>query len=71
MFNKSKFKAKIVENNLSLAKVAELLGINEATLHRKMNGVSDFSRSEIQLLRQILNMSSNESEEIFFAVKLA
>lgn len=66
MFDKNKFKARIVELGLSVDKVANLLGINAATLYRKINGDSDFSRSEIQLLKHVLNLTSAEMEDIFF-----
>lgn len=66
MFDKNKFKGRIVELGLSVDKVANLLGINAATLYRKMNGDSDFSRGEIQLLKDVLNLSGKEMEDIFF-----
>lgn len=71
MFDKNKFKGKIAEKGLNIGKVASLLGINEATLHRKINGQSDFNRSEIQMLREILDLDIEAAEDIFFAQKLA
>ena len=47
--------------------VAEAVGINEATLYRKINGTSDFTRNKIQLIRQYLNLCAEEVDEIFFA----
>ncbi len=67
MFDKNKFKGKIAENGLTIGKVADLLGVNEATLHRKINGQSDFTRSEIQMLRNILLLDTDTAESIFFA----
>lgn len=71
MFDKNKFRAKIIESGLTTEKLANVLGINAATLYRKINGNSDFSRSEIQILRQVLNMSPQAMDEIFFATELA
>ena len=48
MFQKNEFKAEVVRRNLTLENVATAIGIDAATLHRKMNGVSDFYRSEIE-----------------------
>lgn len=67
MFNKNLFKSKYIEHNLKAADVAVLLGINPATLTRKMSGESDFTRNEIQLFRMALNLSAEEIENIFFA----
>lgn len=66
MFDKNKFRAKIIENGLTTEKVAEKLNINVATLYRKMNGTSDFTRSEIQKLKEILNLDVKTASEIFF-----
>ncbi len=67
MFNKNKFKSKVIEKGFSIAKIAELLGINQATLHRKVKGQSEFTRSEIQMLRLALNLDTKTIEDIFFA----
>lgn len=71
MFDRNKFRAKIIESGLTIEKLANLLGINAATLYRKINGSSDFSRSEMQIIRQVLNMSPQAMDEIFFAPELA
>ena len=66
MFNKNLFRAKYIERNLKAADVATILGINPATLSRKVSGESDFTRNEIQLFRTALNLSAEEITEIFF-----
>lgn len=70
MFNEPLFKYMIQRRQLTLADVADKMGINEATLYRKMKGKSDFTRAEIQLLKDILGMSDLESIKVFFAEKL-
>ena len=67
MFDRNKFRAKVVGAGLTLEEVARQLGINPSTLDRKMSGISDFSRNEIQVLRKILSMTAAECDEIFFA----
>lgn len=67
MFNKNMFKAKVAENGVTTKKVAEILGINETTLYRKMSGESDFTRNEIQLFKKTFGLSSGDVDAIFFA----
>ena len=65
MFNKLKFKAAVVEKGKTLEDVANFLNINYATLYRKMNGHSEFSRDEIQKICGFLELES--PIDIFFA----
>lgn len=70
MFDRKLFKAKVVAAGMTLEGVAKELGINPATLDRKMSGISDFYRHEIQILRKLLKLSSANVDEIFFADEL-
>jgi len=65
MFNKKLFKAQVIVEGKTFNEVADYLGINVATLYRKMNGESDFFRDEIQKLKEFLNIKN--PDEIFFA----
>lgn len=67
MFDRALFKYMVDRKQLTLSDVANQLGINDATLYRKMKGESDFSRSEIQMLKSILGMTTEESISVFFA----
>lgn len=67
MFRLNLFKAKLVEKGVSTRDMAGIIGCNEATLYRKMNGVSDFTQNEIQLIKQALSLTSADVEDIFFA----
>lgn len=64
MFNKAKFRAKVIENGLSMKDVAQSINVDTATLYRKMNGTSDFYRNEINELCLLLNIES--PVDIFF-----
>lgn len=66
MFNKLLFKAKVVSKGMTLKDIADYLGINNATLYRKMSGKSDFYRDEIQRLCEILHIDGEERNKIFF-----
>lgn len=71
MFDKNKFRGSVISAGKTMAEVARYLGINPATLTRKMDGTSDFTRSEIQLLRTYLSLSDESLNAIFFANELA
>ena len=68
MFNKLKFKAVVIENGKTLSEVAEYLDMNTSTLYRKMNGISEFDREEINKICNYLNLDS--PVDIFFANSL-
>ncbi|MHA9740733.1 hypothetical protein [Robinsoniella peoriensis] len=68
MFDKKKFKMKVLEQDKTLHEVAEYLGIDSTTLWRKMNGKSDFFRDEIRKLTEYLELEN--PQEIFFAEKI-
>lgn len=67
VFDKNKFKYFVGLNGHTLKDLANQIGINQSTLNRKMNGDSDFTRSEIQNITYWLNLSEEEVIEIFFA----
>ena len=71
MFRANLFKAKLAENDMNIKRLSDILGINEATLYRKMNGTSDFTRNEIQTIKLVLRLSIDDVENIFFAKGLA
>lgn len=67
MFDKNKFKGAVASEGLTLADIARALGISPATLYRKAEGISDFSRNEMEIIRLRLNLTFDEIEDIFFA----
>lgn len=67
MFQKNEFKAEVMRRGLSLEDVANELKINPVSLHRKMNGTSDFYRGEIELIIKLLGLSGDDVIRIFFA----
>jgi transcriptional regulator with XRE-family HTH domain len=68
MFNGNILKAKMVEKGVSMERLANVLGINTATLYRKIKGISDFSRADIQAIRSTLSLTLDEVDRIFFAL---
>lgn len=67
MINRNEFKASYDRLGLNQSDVASMIGVNPATLQRKLNGTSDFNRNEIQLLKSGLKLSIDQVIAIFFA----
>ncbi len=70
MFNKNLFKAEVIKAGMTLKQIAGILGMNIATLYRKLNGESDFTRNEIALFKDYLKLEISEIDAIFFAKQL-
>lgn len=58
MFNRKRFNAALAINGLTMKELAEKMGIDPATLYRKVTGKSDFNRKEINEICQILSLES-------------
>ena len=67
VFDRNLFNYYIAEAGQSKATVAAHLGINEATLYRKSTGASEFTRDEIQKLKEFLKLTDSEAMRVFFA----
>ena len=65
MINRNEFKASYDRLGLNQSDVASMIGVNPATLQRKLNGTSDFNRNEIQLLKSGLKLSIDQVIAIF------
>lgn len=69
MFDAKAFFDCLKKNRMSPAELAGQLGINRATLYRKISGESDFNRKEIQKCRELFG--EQECNAIFFAPDVA
>lgn len=69
--NIPELKAECVRRGVTLEELASRIGINNATLYRKMTGKSEFSRNELQAIRDILYLNDEQFLHIFFENKLA
>ena len=65
MFKKNEFIAILARKEMSANDVAKELGIDKATLSRKISGQSDFYRNEIAKLCKILDLSPEEIMQNF------
>lgn len=64
-------KAKMVENGMTQEQLSQRLGIDRSTLNRKLKNIDSFTVGEAKLLRNVLNLSSNEAVDIFFSQNVA
>lgn len=67
MFDENLFRKRLIDTDISIRELARAIGINEATLHRKIKGITDFSRNEMSIIKTKLRLNSDEFEQIFFA----
>lgn len=63
----NKLKAKMVENNLSTADIAQHLNISRQTFSAKTRNLCDFKAEEIKKLVRLLHLDCNTMYEIFFS----
>lgn len=65
MFNMAEFNAALARKGRTRKELAEILGINEVTLYRKLKRGGDFTREEINIMIDRLDIS--DPVGIFFA----
>lgn len=68
MFNKKAFQIAVVAADMTYEDVAKAIGVNPSTLYRKASGQSEFTRSEIQKICEVLRIDS--PMDIFFTSEL-
>lgn len=72
MVNINKLKGKIVENGLTIEKLADNIGIDRSTLYRKINNNGEtFTIKEADLILNALNLTAEEAKAIFFSQLVA
>ena len=72
MVNINKLKGKIVECGLSIPELATSIGIDKATIYRKINLEGEtFTIKEADLIANKLVLSAEEVNAIFFAQYVA
>lgn len=64
--NMKLLREKIDESGYKLAFIAKKLGITYPGLLKKLTGETEFKVSEVQILRELLNLTDSEMEDIFF-----
>lgn len=70
MINTDMLKEKISSSGYRFNWIAKNLGLSPFGLRKKVQGVTEFKVSEIAKITDILNLSYDEREEIFFLQNL-
>lgn len=68
--NINELKAECVRHGLTLENLAVKIGVNPATLHRKLNGETEFRRNELQIIKTTLNLNDKQFLSIFLTINL-
>ena len=72
MVNVNKLKGKLVENGMNVESAAEKIGMDRATLYRRLaNNGEDFTIGEADAISKILGLNREEVNDIFFAQYVA
>lgn len=70
MTNTSLLRKKIDESGYKLRFIASKLGITYQGFLKKINNETEFKASEMQILRELLNLTDAEFEQIFFILNV-
>lgn len=64
-------KGAMARKDISIPKLGELLGISKKTIYSRFSGETQFTLSEIQKIKVILDLTDEELLIIFFREKVA
>lgn len=70
MVDTNKLKELISESGMTMVAIAAKSGINRVTLYNKLSGQGEFTVSEVEGLSDVLRLSANQRNSIFFAKKV-
>lgn len=63
--NKSLLLARMMERNVSVDELCHACGFSRTAFYRKVNGKSEFVQSEISAAKRLLNLSLEQTAQIF------
>lgn len=66
MTNTNEFKAALVRKGMTAGDLAEMIGISRQSLSYRMNNIVEFRISEVEKISQILELTLEEKNLIFF-----
>ena len=68
MVNVNKLKAKMVENGINVDEISDMIGVDRATFYRRLaNNGETFSIKEADMIINVLNLTKDEVNSIFFS----
>ena len=65
--NVNKLKGKITEKGLNVEMLANQIGINRASMYRKLGNAEKITIGEARKIKAALNLTADEATEIFLA----
>lgn len=71
MVNTNKLRGKIVECGMSVVELAEAMGVDKATLYRKLNNSESFTVKDADSIASALRLSKEDAVAIFFSQYVA
>lgn len=60
-------KAEIARCDLTIPKLADMIGMDKKTLYSRISGETSFKQTEIVKISQVLNLGEEKIMHIFFA----
>ena len=60
-----------LEEGLTMKKFLKKIGMSSSTWSKKIRGLSEFNRAEIQKIIQVLHLDAAKTMSIFFNVKVS
>lgn len=67
MTNTELFRKKVEEKGITIKFLALKIGITRESLYNKLNNETEFKASEISRITDVLELTSKERDDIFFA----
>lgn len=67
MFRRNMFEAILKMRGKKLSDVSDFLQVNRSTIYKKVSQETDFTRAEVQKIKEFLELSEQETVDIFFA----
>ena len=67
--NSTELKVEMLRNNINQTQLAEALDITKGALSKKINGITEFSRKDIAVIKKVLGLSDKRIGEIFLSQK--
>lgn len=66
MTNFEMLNAKIEETGISIVKLCDRAGIKRGTFYSRLNGIGEFTASEIEGITKVLKLTRKQRDDIFF-----
>lgn len=66
-YNEVALRQKMIALNIKTNDIARALNISHTSVYNKLHGRSEFTLSEVQTLKALLELSEEDTRNIFFA----